>query len=430
MKKIRLGLSGVEDTLSVLAEVAMEFNQFECIPLIHQTEDELIEQMKAYNHSIDIWLFSGKLIYQLKDKIPINKPCFYVPYTGSSLYRTLYSTLKDKNLMVEQLSFDIFDIQELKQVFEELGVNSEDILLCKETKSIETIVNYHEKLWSDGKSSAAVTCIWSVKEALEKRGVPVYRVIPTKSSVRTTIFTALQTLEMLRFKDMQTAVQFIEINMENRIQKDYFSPYELHHQEMKAFHKLLEYAMQLQGSLKSMGSGRFAVFTTRGILEEITNNFKEIPNFPSAQFLISEKATTGIGIGLTTYNAEMLAGKALAHAKNFKSSSWFAMLEDGKVIGPIGEEEQVVTEQISPHIEQIAVETGLSTVTLSRVERTIRTYGMREFSANELAEYMQIIPRSARRILIALENKKYATCIGYEKISDRGRPRKKYRLEI
>lgn len=428
--KIRLGLSGVRDTLAVLEAVANEFKEFECIPFLHDNVDELLEQLTSNDHLVDMWLFSGKMTYQWKDMASVSKPSFYVSYTGSSLYRTLYIALNEKGWSVDQLSFDIFDLHELKQVFEEIGVKTNEILLCEETQAVAAIVQYHEKLWSQGKTVAAVTCIWLVKQELEKRGIPVFRVIPTKSSVRSTLHTALRTYEMLRFKEMQTAVQFIELNLEKEIQKDYFSPYEMHNAELKVFQKLLDYAMQLQGSLKSIGNGRFAIFTTRGMLGEKTMNFQHIPDFPSADFLLQENATIGIGVGLTAYNAEVLAGKALAHAKHYKNGSWFAMTEDGSIIGPIGEKEQAMIRPAAPHLEQMAQETGLSEVTLLRLEDAIRTYGVREVNAYELAEYMQIIPRSARRILAALEEAQYATFVGYDKMTDRGRPRKKYKIEI
>ncbi|MGG1658440.1 ArsR family transcriptional regulator [Brevibacillus sp. NRS-1366] len=428
--KIRLGLSGVKDTLAVLESVAKEFEEFECIPFLHTTEDELLEQLISNDHRVDMWLFSGKMIYKVKDEASITTPSFYVSYTGSSLYRTLYIILNEKSWTVDQLSFDIIDLQELKQVFEEIGVTPENILLCEETQRVDSIVDYHEKLWAQGKTVAAVTCIWGVKRELEKRGIPVFRVIPTKSSVRSTLYTALRTYEMLRFREMQTAVQFIELNLEKEIQKDYFSPYEMHNAELKLFQKLLDYAMQLQGSLKSMGNGRFAIFTTRGMLTDKTTDFQRIPDLPSVDFLVQEKATIGIGVGLTAYNAEVLAGKALAHAKHFKTGSWFAMTEDGGVIGPIGEKEQVVLRSSAPHLEQIAKDTGLSEITLHRLEEAMRTYGVREVNAYELAEYMQIIPRSARRILSALEEAHYATCVSYDKMTDRGRPRKKYKIDI
>jgi predicted ArsR family transcriptional regulator len=51
-----------------------------------------------------------------------------------------------------------------------------------------------------------------------------------------------------------------------------------------------------------------------------------------------------------------------------------------------------------------------------------------EINAHELAQSMQILPRSARRILMELESKGLAKVVGEESPNPRGRPRKVYRI--
>ena len=46
---------------------------------------------------------------------------FYVPYTGTSLYKTLYYMLYHHHLDMDKLSFDALKTSELKQLFEEIG---------------------------------------------------------------------------------------------------------------------------------------------------------------------------------------------------------------------------------------------------------------------------------------------------------------------
>ena len=49
-------------------------------------------------------------------------------------------------------------------------------------------------------------------------------------------------------------------------------------------------------------------------------------------------------------------------------------------------------------------------------------------SSQELAQYMQITQRSARRILTELEEKGFAEIVAEEKPYMRGRPRKVYKI--
>lgn len=53
-----------------------------------------------------------------------------------------------------------------------------------------------------------------------------------------------------------------------------------------------------------------------------------------------------------------------------------------------------------------------------------------KFSANELAQYLQMTPRSARRILNELEMTGLAKVVAEESPRQTGRPRKIYQLQL
>jgi ribosomal protein S25 len=334
---------------------------------------------------------------------------------------------------MEQISFDNFHYDELNSILDEAEIKANHLFLKYyegEEVDAKVLAGYHYELWKSGKTKAAVTCLRSAHIELEKMGVPVYRVLPAKSAIESVLNLALRTYEMLHFKESQIAVQMIEIDSYFGLAKDTFSTDEIYKIEIKMAEKLLVYANKVQGSLKSAGPGRYVIFTTRGLLQDITNEFSIIPNLEDLEELKKEVITCGIGIGKTAYEAEIHAGRALFHAREYGKGSWMVALDNQTIAGPLGREEQITYAYVSKELQKISEQTSLSISTLSKLESILKKIGKSEIGAHELAQYMQIMPRSARRILKELEEQGIAQVIGEETPYSRGRPRNIYKITL
>ncbi|MFD0681813.1 MULTISPECIES: ArsR family transcriptional regulator [unclassified Paenibacillus] len=429
--KIRLGYIGVEDTMEMVLAVIRKYPDYECYPYIHTRFEEIDDLLEQHSGKVDMWLFSGPLPYEAaKQSGKSSKPLFFIPYTGTSLYRTLCEILYQQKLHIDELSFDILTQAELQQVFSEFGIKHRPVYNKEYTGSDEALYEHHLKLWEQGKTKAAVTCVWIVQQKLARMGVPVFRVRPTESSVESVLNTALRAHEMLQFMDAQVAVQIIKTDPYNGVSQELYSSDELFNMEMALTQKLLQYAKKVQGSLKSAGPGRFAIFTTRGIVRELTNNFTTIPDLAEIQELEGQLANCGIGIGKTVYEAELLAGKALLHTKPYKEGAWMIFFEDKTITGPLGKPEQLSYSYVSDELQKISAVSSLNIATLGKIQFILRKRGTDEINAYELAQHMQILPRSARRILIQLEASGLAQITGEDNPHPRGRPRKIYRIDL
>jgi hypothetical protein len=192
--------------------------------------------------------------------------------------------------------------------------------------------------------------------------------------------------------------------------------------------KLLSYTKKVHGSIKPSGLGRYVIFTTRGLLQDITGNFSRVPDINEFDQASKEAVTCGIGIGQTVYDAEINAGNALLHAKECGKGTWMVCFDDKRIAGPLGKPEQLTYSYTSEELESISQETSLSVITLNKLKSSLKKLSSDELNANELANYMQISPRSARRILTVLEEKGFAEVVAEEKPHTRGRPRKIYKI--
>lgn len=426
---IRLGIIGVEDNLELMGSVASEYTEFTTSLFLHTLPEDIIDILKSHQHDIDMWLFSGYTPYLIaKEWGKVEQPMFFVKYPGSSLYKTLYCALYQHNMNMNELSFDCFTPSELEQVSEELTINFTSNHLKTYEGSAELLVMHHYELWKAGKTKAAVTCVWAVSNELKEMGVPVFRVTPTKSAIQTTLNLALRTNEMLLFKNKQIAVQMFEINNMFGLSKNMYSSDEIYNKEIQITQKLLIYSKKVQGSLKTVGPGRYVIFSTRGELSDITRNFTVVPDVEEIKQLSQQDITCGIGIGQSAYEAEINAGKALLHAKEHKNGAWMVFLDNKTINGPLGKPEKITYTYESKKYQVISEKTLLSVATISKVDSILGKIGKSEITAHELGQHLQIMPRSARRILDQLLKNGFAKEIAEETPHPRGRPRKVYRV--
>ncbi|MFY0542868.1 ArsR family transcriptional regulator [Brevibacillus sp. H7] len=431
--KLKLGVLGADDSLQVIQSVVDEFTEIECLPIVYWREEEIFDLLQPYANQADMWLFSGQVPYAMvKEWGEIKQPMGYVPHIGASLYRTLLYLSHEEKLNVNELSFDTFHPDEFNRFLEEAGISSKPGYLKYYQGAIHAseLAAYHEQLWRSGRTKGAVTCLRTAHLELQRLGVPVYRVLPTRTGVHSAISMLLRTYEMLHFKDTQIAAQMIEIDSFRGLDKGTFSTDEIHNLEIKTTEKLLRYAKQLQGSLKMAGPGRYVIFTTRGQLRDVTRNFTSVPEIEELYGVKGDMVTCGIGIGKTAYEAEIHAGTALLHAKEYGTGTWMAFFDDKTIAGPLGRQEQITYTSVSDQLQHISEQTSLSVMTLSKLDSILKKRGKPEISAHELAQYMQIMPRSARRILMELESKGIAQVVGEENPHPRGRPRKVYRITL
>lgn len=424
---------GADDSLEIIQSVLPDFPEIECLPIVYWKEEDIVDLLLPHVDEVDMWLFSGKVPYALaKATERVQVPMAYVPHIGASLYRTLLHLSHEIGIQVNEVSFDTFSSDELEHFLQEAGIADGYSWLRHYEGAISAteLADYHESLWREKKTKAAVTCLRTADLELKKRGVPSYRVLPTRAGVLSVLHMLLRTNEMLHFKDSQIAVQMMEIDPFRELAGGTFSTDEWQNAEIKTMEKLLRYTKYLQGSLKTAGPGRYVIFTTRGRLQEVTHDYKTIPDLEGMFGIRADLVTCGIGIGKTAYEAEIHGGTALLHAKERGTGNWMVFFDDKSVVGPLGRDEQIAYRYSSQQLQEVSRQTSLSVATLSKLDSILKKRGTAMINAHELAQHMQILPRSARRILIELESKGIAEVVGEESPNPRGRPRKVYKITL
>lgn len=423
--KIRLGLLGAADSLEFVHSIINNRPEFICTPIECLHVEDLNQKVPYVLDEIDIWLCTGPITYKIvQDWNGIEAPVFYVDYKGSTLYKTVLQVLYKEKIDVNEISFDSSDKASWEKALQEAGIDTKPKFVESEMISLEGLIEYHYDLWKNGRTKAAITG-HPICHELQSLGVPAYRSLPSSMAVEAVLTNILRTYEMLRFKATQIAVQIIEIDSLVGLVMDTYSTDEIFKIEMKYMEMLLSYTKKMYGSIKPAGFGRYVIFTTRGIVQELTHNFSHMPEIEQLQ---SSAVTCGIGIGQTVYDAEINAGNALLHAKSCAKGAWMVCFDDKKIAGPLGRPMQLTYSYTSERFKEISEKTELSAITLNKLKSSLKKLSSNKISAHELANYMQIPPRSARRILATLEEKGFAEVVANEKPHTKGRPRKVYHI--
>jgi hypothetical protein len=420
--KIHLGLLGADDSVTQIEDVAGDFPEIELHSIVYWKESDVIRLLQPHLDSVSMWLFSGKVPYSIAQQWGgIAVPSFYVPHTGASLYKTLLYLAHEQHLPVSQLSFDTLHPAELSNLMDEVGITAPFHLRHYENLiDPDDLVQYHYELWASGQTKAAVTCVRSTHLELIGRHVPAYHIVPARDAIAAVLESIVQTHSIIHLQGAQIAVQLMDTPS---IQPDDLA--------LETERQLHLYAKRLHGVCHALKHGRFEVIATRGPVEEATQEFSSLPGQNILVGLPINRLTCGIGIGHTLAEANDHAYAALRHAQNRGIGSWYGVLEDKTVIGPLGFQQETLTYSYADSVlQELSQHVSLSVTTLSKLQSIIQLLDRDQISANELAESMNILPRSARRILMVLEQHGLASIVGEQAPYVRGRPRKVYRIHF
>ncbi len=435
MRKIKIAVVGPRDSVSLIGEVGKEYEKrIEMTPLIYAVPSEVPELMDRYGDSADVWLFSGQVPYYFAVACQAtSKPLFYIPHTGSSLYRVLLQIACIEEMSFDGISFDLLSRAEIEETFADIPLKVKNIYVkeFKDIISTQDLAAYHYELWQAGKTKAAVTTLQSAYEELKKRQVPVFRIWPLRDNIRTTLNLAIRTVEAAAFKESQIAVQHVAIDDYAEVVREAHSGYTVRRLEATLYTLLINYAEMAKGAIHAHGHGQYSIYSTRGAVEAITENFTVMPIKEEIIKALPVPVSGGIGFGQTAHAAEENAYKAMGFARHAGKGNWMVVSDEGTVTGPLSSAAHLrySLRAADEDCRRMAQEMNISVTTLNRLLASLGKIGGEAVGADELALHLAITPRSARRLLASLVEKDLALLTQQETLH-KGRPRNLYQLRM
>lgn len=430
MKKKKIGLVGSKDTQEIITQVLNNSNHnLEIVPLSYSNFEETIDIVKQYSSIVDSWLFTGKMPYTIATEKGFVENGYFLKLNGMSLSKVLIDISYKHGFNLERISFDTITENELLETYQELTIVSDGTFLLPfaSNRTNQEIVSFHESLYQLKKVDVCVTALHSVYQELQKKNVPSFRLVPTKTTIKETLDRISDNSELSHFKKSQIAVVMIQIDELFLLKGEGLMTYDVNRMNLKCQEIIFDYTESIFGSYFPKGIGVFTIFSTRGAIE--TNESKCFDMLNELRILSDLTVHIGIGYGTTSYSAEKHANLALYHVQQ-KEENIIAIVNEQGEIQESTSQDASITYQYRTENKELNEKLENAGVNISTYRKLlyIQNQSSTSLTASGLSEQLRMTPRNARRILMSLEKQGLAQIIGQETPSTKGRPRYIYTI--
>jgi hypothetical protein len=442
-----IGVVGPPDLVGKTLDVAGGFPQYRFLGLSYEDENDTVPLFERNRARMDVCLFTGNWPYLKVRKYYGGRDCgiplVYVYDTGLGIYQALAKMLHE-GVDTTRLSIDTATPDEAKRCLTDIGLQSEALFFLSVDRPIEKseFVSFHRSLWKRGKTTAAATFLRSAYAELRGDGMPVYRCTPSLGGLKEAVVRAVLELEALKARASQLVVGLVSFGRrDTHSSREQRPPGESALSDSPTsraslLKALLEWAGPLGISVVPLEGGRFGLFMTRGVLEEVTEKETTFETASRIAKRCGRPVFFGFGVAPTASLSFANASLALGYSIEAAQSCAFAVFEDSRIVGPLGSGHspetpnplEFSTSTIDPALVLMSSQSGLSVPTVSRVKTVLRANGSLFITADQLAMSLSISKRNARRILTNLADAGLARVAGLNQGGTRGRPQRIFKV--
>jgi hypothetical protein len=405
---LTVGVVGPEDLVQRVTVVGAPGGS-SLAPLPYRHETEAVELVRAAHSSVDAYLFTGVVPYTIATEAgALDRPAMYVSYDGATLLRALVELLRLGH-NVTQLSIDTLRRSEVMETLIEAKLPTDriQVLPYRPGLTSDDIVAFHRAARDKHDTKVAISCLGSAFHLIENE-MPSVRLAPSRYSIRSTLQALVLTATGQQVGDAQVALGVIDLP--------------------SADDALAGDLVTLGGSLALLPDGRHLVVTTRGLLEQATEQFTRMPLL---DHLAARHATAyvGFGVGRTAAEAEALARRAAGRAASIGGVAGVVSMSDDVeiVIEPSGD--QSTGTRGTDSLPLLARRVGLNTHTLARM-RELTAALPDGLTTQDVADHLAVQLRTARRVLKRLERAGLASPTGTQQHGRTGRPPTVYLIRL
>lgn len=355
--------------------------------------------------SCDVVLLSGTLPYlYAKDFLDdLTVPWMYLKQDESSIATTLLSLLVQKSISLQRLSVDVMDNRFIEQVLNDIQTAEQPYIQTIDLHTpYEQYIRQHEQLWQLKKIDYVITSIHAVHDALAQKGIPVLRMMDPPSSVLRGLYEAKSLSDYAKSDSAKVAI----VNMTF---------------EQQPTDALLEQIATLLASFyQKIDVLSYEFYTTNGQLQSQLSALLAL--------LQTSDYIGGCGYGQSITQARIHAKQALTFAQHKQ----LILVDDNKQLHElhIKMPTAIALQTTNPLIFEITQATGLSPKNISRIVAFQQLHAHSTFTAQDLADYLQVTRRTTERILKKLLTHHYVKVVGEEMAYQQGRPRAVYELNF
>ena len=401
------------------------------IEFILKKEDKIENMLKVIRKIKDdvdgIYLTGIGVYYALvnDNEIDLDKPVVYTKRGNIGLIKSFWDLKNNKNSIEKlKLGLDVVEEEIFLNVIKEFDIKLDGVFYQKyeiQRKEEQYLQEYLKK-YKNKEIDCVFTAFGYIYNVFREMNIPVYRIQATNIEIENEFNSLLNRIELINNKKDKIGIEIIKIdstisNLDNNLEN-----------KIKIEKKLLEYSKDVEGKIQVSDNKEYMIISNIEILKN-KENLKIILNLKEEFEKLGEKIVVGIGEGHTIFQAEKNARIALKLSLNQEGKIFYSNGE--KIRGPLLNMEELEYKSVSDSkIKNIAEEIGVSPIYLEKIKGMIKKQKKDNFTSIEIAEILNITPRSVNRIIKKIIEKNYAESVEVENSVTAGRPRRIIKFSI
>lgn len=352
----------------------------------------------------------------------MQRPYTYIKRTASSIAEVFLKMVREGR-EIDTFSIDVVEKQIVEDILDAFHIQPRNIYTCPLLTGVaeEEYVEWHLKLQEKKMTDVAVTAYVAVYRMIEEQGGRVFYLEPKRSQIRDALADLEKGHALAQAEYSQIAVELIQMSNFPEKEDQYYNAMA---SKAQFEVELIRYVRGIQGSVFPFGREEYVIYANSGVVKG-KKNHKDLRELQDQAKTMGLVVNAGLGTGITAYQAEMHARKALEYSLGKGDGGIFQIDEEETIEGPLGLEQQLQYSMISfdPKIQLICDKTGLSMESILKIQAIAEVRKSYVFDAPELAGCLGITERSARRILSKVQAAGLGTVCARESAAKGGRPR-------
>jgi len=432
---MKIGVIGPEVTVNVVRKVAekdlpdVQF-VYRCSEFFEQSADSAAA-LQA-DADVDAILFTGPTNYAYaRKRLSPTVPWAHLPHNRTSALQAFLEATSIYGSDLKAISVDRYDSELMRRVLESGGIHGTKIIRApfdfEEPGFEKKLQDFHRDCYQRGEVSVCFTSMEHIYEPLRAEGIPCIRIYPSEEVVHEQVYH----LQILNISARENPGKHAVIGIKfdyifDDIQDLAIREWEKMQYQNEFKERVYTAAQRMEAAVFNEGFDHYFITTSRNML---MNSF--LKNGEHSRFLQlsrrspAYKVWMGIGIGTTMLEAKSRASMALNHSRADQTGGFYLVEYENQTIEALPTEDVVPLEQTFAFF---AKKVQISTDTLEKIQRILHQYGDTTTS-EELAEHLNITPRSVNRIIARLEEEGCVTIVG-KRSTGKGRPARVMKLTL
>lgn len=435
MPKDRITVLAPYDVVGIVETIGHAVGKFKFRLAAYSDSREIVDLFNKHRESADAFLIGGPLAYDYLMERMAGSPSLagisvsFIPYDETAIFRALFEMARDQpdiDLESMRISIDHPAGEHIRECVEEINLSVANTYAkeCLSAEDVADLTSFHVDLWQKQQVTAALTSVHFVYERLREWSVPVYRIHPSKSAIRTALTALNDRLKEKRVLDQQIALVAIRFTDATKNGETVGARRFVDRRRLQIEKRLRDLAEKFSGVMQWATPIEANILTTRRHVE------REAFSKESVQIISDLRQDFGIGLAVVIGVADA-ANEALALARNVLEHREFQLggdvwlIDDDGVIQHSFDTDSSLRYESSSNNLDLVEKAELAKIGIASVNRVlsfVESIHTGHFTARQLADWMNITPRSARRIIGRLEKVGILERSGARQSVGRGRP--------